>query len=184
MRGGRRRSRFGERRGLRGVPSPWVRRCLPHAEPVDPIQHPFGVVSWRTAIKRVGDQAAGVGDITGLKRGDALMKNGLRFALQFRLRAAGAIDVGPRAVVMPIEKEGPRPQIDRLFVLAEKILIEPGEKQLLDAGVTLGCAQRFGTVRVGTKRGVVDGELYRDQRSGTGDQGRNSADAIRECSDP
>jgi hypothetical protein len=65
-----------------------------------------------------------------------------------------------------------------LFVLAKKILVEPRKEQLLDAGITLGRAQRIGLVRVGAEGGVVNagiiqGSASREQGtgSGTGDQG-------------
>ena len=129
-------------------------------EPIDAIQHPLRVVSRRAPIERVGDEAASAGDIAGLKRLDALMQHRFRLPLQLGLRTARAIDIGPRPIVMPIEEQDARPEVDGLFVLAEEILVEPGKKQLLDAGITLGCAQRVRCVRVGTERCVVDGGNY------------------------
>ena len=139
-------------------------------EPIDPIQHPLRIVSRRAAIERVGDESAGAGDIAGLERLDALMQHRLRLPLQLGLRTARAIDIGPRAIVMPIEEQDARPEIDRLFVLAEEILVEPGKKQLLDARIAIGCAQRVRCVRVGTERCVVDGEIIQ-VGSGIGDAG-------------
>ena len=128
-------------------------------EPIDPFQHALGIVLRRAAVERVGDEAASTGDIASLKRLNPLMKDRLRLPLQLGLRAARAIDIRTRAIVVPIEEQHARPEVDRLFVLTEEVLVEPGKEQLLDARITLGCAQRIRSVRVGTERCVVDAEI-------------------------
>ena len=84
------------------------------------------------------------------------MKDGLGLALQLGLRAARALDIGARAIVVAIEKQHARPEVDGLFVLTGEVLVEPGEEQLLDAGVTLGVAQRL-VERASDRIGIVSG---------------------------
>ena len=53
-------------------------------------------------------------------------------ALAFGLRAAGAIDIGTRPIVGPIEKQHARPEVDGLFELTGEVVIEAGHEQMLD----------------------------------------------------
>ena len=139
--------------------SPRKRRRLSGAEPLDAVEHPLRVVSRRAAIERIGNQAAGARDIAGLKGRHPLVQDRFGLPLQLGLRVASAVDVGARPIVMPIEEQHARPEVDGRFVVTEEILIEPGEQQLLDAGVALRLGQRVGRVRVGTKRGVVSSQV-------------------------
>ena len=59
-------------------------------------------------------------------------------ALPLGLRAARPLDVGARAIVMPIEKQHARPEVDGLFVVAGEVLVEAGEQELLDPRVAIG----------------------------------------------
>jgi hypothetical protein len=155
---------------------------LRYTEAIDPIQHPLRIVLRRAAVERVGNEAASAGDIAGLKRRNPLMKDGLRLPLQLGLRAARAVDIRTRAIVVPIEEQHARPEVDGLFVLTEEVLVEPGKEQLLDAGITLGCGQRLRSVRVGTERCVVNAEII--QGSGIRDQGSGTSDPWSLIPDP
>ena len=50
--------------------------------------------------------------------------------------AGSRLDLGP-ARVIAVEKQGARPQVDRLLVVPGEVMVEPGEEQLLDFGVAL-----------------------------------------------
>ena len=72
-----------------------------------------------------------------LERGDAVLQQLLRLALPFGLGAAGALDVGARAVVMALEKDDARPDVDGLFVLRGEIVIEADQQELFDLRVAI-----------------------------------------------
>ena len=57
-----------------------------------------------------------------------------RFALPLRERAAGALDVGARLPVGPVEKEDAGPDVDRQIVPAREVVVEAGQQQLFDSG--------------------------------------------------
>ena len=59
-------------------------------------------------------------------------------ALLLGLRAARAIDVGAGAIVIAIEEQHARPEIDGRFELAGEIVIEPRDEEMLDARVLFG----------------------------------------------
>ena len=65
-------------------------------------------------------------------------------ALLLRLRAARAIDVGARAIVIAIEKQHAGPEIDGRFELAREIVIEPRHEEMLDAPFVFGARRRLG----------------------------------------
>ena len=56
------------------------------------------------------------------------MERGFGFAFAFRLRPAGTFDVRAGTVVLPIEKEHARPEIDRLFVAMGEVTVEAREQ--------------------------------------------------------
>jgi hypothetical protein len=91
-------------------------------------------------------------DVAGAKRVDGLIQRGLGFALPLGLRPARTFDVGPRAIVLAIEEQHARPEIDRVFVAVGEVFVEPGEQQLLDPRVAFDAAQRLCGTRVGTQR--------------------------------
>ena len=74
------------------------------------------------------------------------------FALAFGDRRAGALDVGPGPRVAAVEKEHPRPDVDRELVLTVEIVVESGEEQLLDS--------RVGAFRVAKRIRHQDGPIY------------------------
>jgi hypothetical protein len=86
--------------------------------------------------------------LSTLERGDAVVKQLFGFALLLRHSAARAIDVRTRACMIAIEKQRPRPDVDRLSVIGGEILIEAGNEETLDFGVTLGVAVDRGPVLV------------------------------------
>ena len=56
------------------------------------------------------------------------MQQFLRLALPLGNRASRAIDVGARAIVVALEKDYTRPDIDGLFVISGEVVIESGER--------------------------------------------------------
>ena len=92
----------------------------------------------RPLIERVTQQRAGANDLTAIERFETFMNERFGNSLLLRLRAAGAIDVGPRAIMMSVEKQYARPEIDRGFELSGKIVIEAGHQQMLDPRVVVG----------------------------------------------
>ena len=68
-------------------------------------------------------------------------------ALLLGLRAAGAIDVGARAIVVAIEEQHAGPEVDGRFELAREIVIEPGDQEMLDPRVVFGAWKRLGAAR-------------------------------------
>jgi hypothetical protein len=71
-------------------------------------------------IERVAQERAGARHFAAIKRLEPFMHEGFRDALLLGLGAARAIDVGARPIVIAIEKEHARPEIDGLFELAAK----------------------------------------------------------------
>lgn len=60
------------------------------------------------------------------------------FALAFRYRGAGAVDVRAGAIVVALEKHNARPDVDGLFVFSGEIVVETGNEELFDASRALG----------------------------------------------
>ena len=75
------------------------------------------------------------------------MHERFRNALLLGLRAAGAIDVGARAIVIAIEKQHARPEVDGRFELVREIVIETGHEEMLDPRVVIGAWKRLGAAR-------------------------------------
>ena len=68
-------------------------------------------------------------------------------------RASRPFDVRPGTRMAAIQKQRPRPDVDRLFVLAGEIMVETPEEELFDLRIAIGIRRAFeraGTV--GTKR--------------------------------
>ncbi len=74
-------------------------------------------------------------DVSAIESHHPFVDEGLGLPLPLRLRAASPLDVGSRPIVMAVEKEDPRPEIDCRFEIAGKVVIKAGDKQLLDARV-------------------------------------------------
>ena len=67
------------------------------------------------------------------------MQQRFGFALLLGLGAARALDVRARAIVVAIEEQDARPQVDGLVVVVGEVVVEAGEQELLDPRVPL-CA--------------------------------------------
>jgi hypothetical protein len=72
--------------------------------------------------------------------------------LSFGLGAACPIDVRARAIVVAIEEQDTRPEVDGGFELAGEVVIQPGDEQVLDSRVLAGGAWRGGLGRRGRLR--------------------------------
>jgi hypothetical protein len=97
-------------------------------------------------IERIAQQRPGVLHVAAMKGVEPLMDQRFGLALLLGLRAPGALDVGPGSVMMPVEEQDARPQIDGRFEVAGEVLIEAGDEQVLDARV-LGGRTRTARVR-------------------------------------
>ena len=86
-------------------------------------------------------------DVSAIERLQPFVDQRLGLALPLGLRAARALDVGASAIVMAVEEQDPRPEIDRRVELAGEVVIEAGDQQLLDARVAPGGAWRLGRGR-------------------------------------
>ena len=67
----------------------------------------------------------------------------LGLALTLGDRLARPIDVGASAIVIPVEENDARPDIDRLFVVFREVMIEAGDEKFFDARRALGIGVRF-----------------------------------------
>ena len=76
----------------------------------------------------------------------------LGLALSLGQRTARALDIGARTSVAAFEKRHAGPDVDGLLVVAAEVVIESGEKELLDARGPIGLAQRGLVCRIGAKR--------------------------------
>jgi hypothetical protein len=113
-------------------------------EALDAVEHPERQVVRGALVERVAEQHSGVPDITAIERIEALVHQGLRFALPLGLGASRALDVGPSTIVMPVKKEDPRPEVDGGFEVAREIVVEAADEQLLDARILSRRAGRVG----------------------------------------
>ena len=92
----------------------------------------------RALIERVAQQRARANHFALVEGGEPFVHQRFGNALLLRLRAARAIDVGARAIVIAIEKQHAGPEIDGRFELARKIVIEPRHEEVLDAPFVFG----------------------------------------------
>ena len=76
--------------------------------------------------------------LAAVERGDAGVQQLFRFAKLLGERAAGTVDVGSRPGMAPIEKQHPRPDVDRLFVPCREVMVQPGKQQLFDLRIAIG----------------------------------------------
>ena len=71
------------------------------------------------------------------------MEQFLRFPLPFGNRLARALDVRARAIVIALEEDDARPDIDRLFVFGCEVMIKTGDEKFFDARRALGVVRRW-----------------------------------------
>src|SRR5207247_4273925 len=91
--------------------------------------------------------------VAAMKSGDAGLQELLRLALALGERASRPFDVRPGTGMAAIQKQRPRPDVDRLFVLAGEIMVETPEEELFDLRITIGILRAIERARpVGTKR--------------------------------
>ena len=82
------------------------------------------LVTWGTLIHGTRQQVAGVFNLSGFVRFEAAMQELLGFALPLRNGSACSIDVRSRAIVIAVEKDDARPDVDRLFVFRGEVVVE------------------------------------------------------------
>jgi hypothetical protein len=73
-------------------------------------------------------------------------------SLSLHNRATGPVNVASSARVAPVEKQHPRPEVNGVFVLTEKIAIQPIDQEVVHAAVLPGARgiSRIGVVfRIG-----------------------------------
>jgi glutamate formiminotransferase / 5-formyltetrahydrofolate cyclo-ligase len=106
-------------------------------ETVQPVQDSESFFRMRAAIDGGRQQAPRFSAIAPMESGDALLHQLLRFALPFGKRTVSPLDVRPRARIAPIEKERAAPDVNRVVVVARKIVLETGYEQLFDLRVPI-----------------------------------------------
>ena len=84
-----------------------------------------------------GDEAASSLRVAVVERRVPGVQQFITDALPLGHRTARPLDIGARACMTAIEKQHPRPHVDREFVLFGKIMIEPREQELFDARVAV-----------------------------------------------
>ena len=73
--------------------------------------------------------------------------------MTFSKRAAGALDIRARPIVVAFEENDAGPDTDRVFVVPGEIVIEPEKQQLFDPGLAVGVVWRVRAPhRVGRQR--------------------------------
>ena len=96
------------------------------------------LVAGRALIDGTRQQVASAFNLTRLVCVEAAMQELLRFALTLRDRLACAIDVRAGAIVIAIEKDDARPDVDRLFVFRGEVLIQTRNEKFFDARRAVG----------------------------------------------
>ena len=91
----------------------------------------------RALIERIAQQRAGARHFAAVESLEAFVDQGFGDALLLGLRAARAIDVGARPIVVAIEEQHARPEVDGRFELAREIVIEARDEEILDARLRL-----------------------------------------------
>ena len=92
-------------------------------------------------LDRLRNQLAGFSRFAAVEGRDSTLQQLLGLPVPLGQRAARTFDVGASPIVPALEKHDTRPDIDRLLELACKIVIETGEKELLDPGFAVGLAR-------------------------------------------
>src|SRR5438105_3688091 len=99
----------------------------------DAIEQHQRAVARRALTDRACQQFARGLDITSFVRVQAAVQELLGLALTLGDRLARPIDVGASAIVIPVEENDARPDIDRLFVVFREVMIEAGDEKFFDA---------------------------------------------------
>src|SRR5262249_25496364 len=108
------------------------------ADAIDPREECEGdIMSAAPLYGSVQQLPCGV-QLSPLECGDAGMQQLFRFTLPLGERRPGPLDVRSRPRVIPIEKERARPHVNRLRIVAREVMIESGQKEVLDFRITIG----------------------------------------------
>ena len=105
--------------------------------------------------------------VAAVERRTAGVQQLVALALPLGDRAAGPLDVGAGPGVAAIDEQHARPDVDRELVLLGEIMVEPGEQELLDAGVAIALrhvgpvGRTVGTERIGHVR-IGNGGSFRN----------------------
>ena len=89
-------------------------------------------------IHRSGQQVARPFHLSGFICLEAPVQKLFRLALTLGNRLSCAIDVGTGTVVIPVQKDHARPDIDRLFVFATEVVVETRKEKFFDARRAFG----------------------------------------------
>ena len=81
--------------------------------------------------------------LAAIERRHAVVQQLFGLPLTLRERTARPFDVGAGTRMAAIEKQRPRPDVDRLVVVGRKVVIQAGEEQLLDFCVAIGVRRGF-----------------------------------------
>ncbi len=136
-----------------GAPARGIRLGLARAllESIQAIENRERFVGRRALTDGGLQQTTRLARLAAIEGRDAVVQQFLGLALPFGERAASPFDVGAGTRMVAVEKQRARPDVDRLIVVAGEVVIEAGEQQLLDLGLTIRV--RHGLVRA---RGVGD----------------------------
>ena len=105
---------------------------------LEAIEQRARVVGASAAVDRRLQQSPGFRALAAIERRHTVVQQLFGLPLTFRQRAARPFDVGTRTRMAAIEKQRPRPDVDRLVVVGRKVVIQAGEEQLLDFCVAIG----------------------------------------------
>ncbi len=122
-------------------------------EPVEPFEQRLRLLAGSTTLDRRAQKPPRRARVTTIERGHAGVQQLLAFALPFRDRSAGPIDIGLGSRVPAIEEQDARPDADRKLVVAGEVIIEAAEQQPFDARVFVA----FGVRRRRADRAPSDG---------------------------
>jgi glutamate formiminotransferase len=106
-------------------------------EPIDARQDRERLIGGCPMLDGQGHERTRLARIAAIERQQAAVQQLVAVPLTLGNRAAGAFDVGARAGVAAVDKEHPRPDVDRLFVLIGEVVGQPGEQQRFDARVAV-----------------------------------------------
>ena len=125
----------------------------PYLQPIETMQQGQRFVAATGTLGR-RQQLPGRRAIAARERIGPGLKELFCLPLSFRERAPCPLDIRTRFPVGTIEKEHARPDVDGEIVTAGEIVIETGEQQLFDSGVTItigviGIRGPIGAKRVG-----------------------------------
>src|SRR5438046_2031022 len=107
------------------------------------------LVAWRTLIDGARQQVPCALDVACLVRVQAAVQQFLRFPLPFGDRRSRAVDVCASPIVIALEEDHARPDVDCLFVFGCEVMIKTGDEQLFDARRALGVVRSRRLGRIG-----------------------------------